>query len=105
MKSYKICLILFAFILFAASCQSTPSSQVVVNKKDGNLESIIAQEAINVTQVNFPSQNSVIMPSEKISDACFYEVNADVQFPFSILPVAKVRQRVFDIEFYNSIIL
>ncbi len=104
MKSYKICLILFAFILFAASCQSTPSSQVVVNKKDGNLESIIAQEAINVTQVNFPSQNSVIMPSEKISDACFYEVNADVQFPFSILPVAKVRQRVFDIEFYNSII-
>ena len=104
MKLSKIYPFLLVFILFATSCQPTPLSQAVINKNDGNLEIIIAQEAIDVNQVNFPGQNRVTITPEKISDACFYEVNADVQFPFSALPVAKVRQRVFDIGFYNSII-
>ena len=104
MKLYKIKPFLLTFILFATSCQPTPLSQAVINKNDDALETVIAQDAIDVNQVNFPNQTSVTISLDKISDACFYEVNADVQFPFSALPVAKVRQRVFDIGFYNSII-
>lgn len=71
MKLSKIYPFLLVFILFATSCQPTPLSQAVINKNDGNLEIIIAQEAIDVNQVNFPGQNRVTITPEKFQMLAF----------------------------------
>jgi hypothetical protein len=101
----KMMLVFSLFIILAiGACQATPEDEIVVNKGDGTLESIIAGSTA--------SQQSILSDAhtEKWRETCELkyltcEIDADVIIPaVDEFPVYKVRQIDFDTETLKKLI-